>query len=131
MKFEKASAGILKNWQVKILCLLFAIFIYAFVVFEAEGERVVTMPLQIVMPKGYVPTSIVPESASVVIKGSEKQIYLLDVSKVKLFADFSDVHDKGVASAVVTADYSELKDYINLSEISIFTKPSVIKIYFE
>lgn len=131
MKFEKTSAGFFKNWQVKILCLIFAIFIYAFVTFESAGERVVSIPLEIIMPEGYVAASNVPDSASVVIRGSEKQIYLVDVSRVKLSADFSDIHDKGVASAAISIDYSELMDYINFTDISIFTRPSVVKVYFE
>lgn len=131
MKFDKSSHKFFKNWQIKILCFVFALFIYAFVAFESDGERVVTMPLEIIMPDGYKPASLIPESASVIIRGSEKQIYLVDVNRVRLYADFSEVHDKGVASANITVDYSELMDYINFTDISIFTKPSVIKIYFE
>lgn len=131
MKFDKTSGRFFRNWQVKILCFIFAVFIYAMVAFESMGERTVTMPLSIVMPEGYEPTSLVPETASVVIRGSEKQIYLVDVSRVKLYADFSDVHESGVASAAVNVDYTDLLDYIGFTDISIFTKPSVIKIYFE
>lgn len=131
MKFDKTSGRLFRDWQVKILCLIFAAFIYIMVAFESQGERVVTMPLEIIMPQGYQPTSIVPETASVVVRGSEKQIYLVDMSRVKLYADFSDVQSSGVASAAVNVDYTELLDYIGFTDISIFTRPSVIKIYFE
>lgn len=131
MKYSKNSKQTFINWKALILCFLFAIVVSVIINFSGQMERHVSMPLEIIMPDGVGPTSIVPSNADVVIKGSEKQIYMVKTDKLKLFADFSDVKNQGVATAAVQIDYSDLLDYIDTSEVSIFTKPSIIKIYFE
>lgn len=128
---KPSKNGFFSNWQIGVLCFLFAILVYFIMAYAVDSRREISLPLQIQMPSGYQPSSVVPQTAKVVIVGSEDKIYMIDASKIKLYADFSDVKDKGVASAVVRVDCSGLMDYLDITGISVFSKPSVVKIYFE
>ena len=118
------------NWQVKILCLLIAVLLYFVLVFSIQSTRTITLPVEVSMPSAYVAQSNVPTEIDLVIQGTEDQIYLIDVSKVKLKVDFSGVDREGVNYAVVNIDTADMASYIDMSNISLYTKPSQLKVYF-
>ena len=128
---QNKTRGFFSDWQVKILCLIVAVLVYFSFSFGIPSERKVTMPLNIMLPEGLEVTSNMPESVDVIVRGNEKQIYMVDVSRIKLYADFTDVKNEGVASVPVVIDYSELLDFISITDLTIYTDPSLIKLYFE
>lgn len=123
--------SIFANWQVKIICFVVALFIYIIVAYGIQTRRTITLPLEVVMPEGYKAVSVVPESADLVISGSENVIYLFDAQEFRLKADFSNVSNEGVASVPVTFEADELASHIDLTAMTIYTNPSFIKVYFE
>lgn len=131
MKHKKNSNGIFYNWQIKCLCLLFAVLVYFTLSYSMSGERSVTLPLKVELPKDLSVTSLIPETADVVIRGDERQIYMVDLNRVTLSADFSGVTDTGIAAVPVKIDYSDLLDYIDITDVTLYTRPSVVKLYFE
>ena len=118
------------NWQAKIISFLLAVFVYFILLFSIQNSRTITLPVEVVMPNGYVATSNVPNSIDLVIQGTEDQIYLIDVSKISLKVDFSTVDREGVSYATVQIDINDLASYVDTSAVSIFTKPSQVKVYF-
>ena len=118
------------NWQVKILCLLFSVLIYFVLVFTIQSERKVTLPVTVNMPELYHAESNVPKNVKLVIQGTEDQIYMIDVSKITLSADFSTVNREGVNYAVVQIDTNELEKHVDTSSLHIYTIPSQLKVYF-
>ena len=112
-------------------CFLFSAGLFVGIYFSGSAERVVEMPLNVTMPQGYVASSLVPVSAEVVIKGREERIYMIDVSNIELNADFSAVDRVGVVTVPVVIDYKDMLEYINMADVSIFTKPATVKIYFD
>ena len=118
------------NWQAKIISFLLAVFVYFILLFSIQNSRTITLPVEVVMPNGYVATSNVPNSIDLVIQGTEDQIYLIDVSKISLKVDFSTVDREGVSYATVQIDINDLDSYVDTSAVSIFTKPSQVKVYF-
>ena len=118
------------NWQVKIICFLLAVLIYFVLVFSIQTSRSMTLPLSVTLPAEYRADSIVPDSVELVIQGTEDRIYMIDVSNISVSADFSTVNHEGVSYAVVNIDTGELEKYIDTSVISIYTKPSQVKVYF-
>lgn len=125
------SNGFFANWQIKIICLLVACLVFFCFELGMPGERKITMPLDVIFPENLEVTSLIPETVDVVVRGNEKQIYMVDVSRIKVYADFSSVKSAGVASAPVTIDYTDLLDYISISDLTIYTDPSIVKLYFE
>ena len=118
------------NWQAKIISFLLAVFVYFILLFSIQNSRTITLPVEVVMPDGYVATSNVPSSIDLVIQGTEDQIYLIDVSKISLKVDFSMVDREGISYATVQIDINELASYIDTSAVSIYTKPSQVRVYF-
>ena len=90
------------NWQVKIISFLLAVFVYFILLFSIQNSRTISLPVEVVMPKGYVATSNVPTSIDLVIQGTEDQIYLIDVSKISLKVDFSMVDRVGYSPALTS-----------------------------
>ena len=118
------------NWQAKIISFLLAVFVYFILLFSIQNSRTITLPVEVVMPEGYVATSNVPTSIDLVIQGTEDQIYLVDVSKITLKVDFSTVNREGVSYATVDINMNDLSSYVDTSAISIYTKPSQVRVYF-
>ena len=118
------------NWQVKIISFLLAVLVYFILVFSIQSSRTVSLPVEVILPKEYVATSNVPKNIDLVIQGTEDQIYLIDVSKISLKVDFSTVNREGVSYATVQILSEDLDSYIDTSAISIYTKPSQVRVYF-
>lgn len=118
------------NWQVKVISFLLAVLVYFILVFSIQSSRTVSLPVEVVMPKDYVATSNVPKSIDLVIQGTEDQIYLVDVSNITLKVDFSMVDRVGVSYATVQINMEDLSSYVDTSAISIYTKPSQVRVYF-
>ena len=118
------------NWQVKIICLLLAILVYFVLLFSIQSSRSMTLPLEVTLPDGYKAESTIPRSVELVIQGTEDQIFMIDPAKISVSADFSTVNREGVNYAVVEIDTGDLTSYIDTSALSIFTRPSQVKIYF-
>ena len=127
---SKFFQKLLYNWQAKILSFLLAVFVYFILLFSIQNSRTITLPVEVVMPHNYVATSNVPNSIDLVIQGTEDQIYLIDVSKISLKVDFSKVDREGVSYATVQIDINDLASYVDTSAVSIYTKPSQVKVYF-
>lgn len=127
---SKFLQKLLYNWQVKIICLLLAILVYFVLLFSIQSSRSMTLPLKVTLPDGYKAESTIPKSVELVIQGTEDQIFMIDPAKISVSADFTTVNREGVNYAVVEIDTGDLTSYIDTTALSIFTRPSQVKIYF-
>lgn len=118
------------NWQIKLICFILAIFVYFVLVFSIQTSRKVSLPVEVKLPEGYTATSNIPSSIDLIIQGTEDQIYMIDASSIYLTVDFSTVNREGINYATVEIDTGDLQKYVNTSEISIYTKPSRVRVYF-
>jgi GH25 family lysozyme M1 (1,4-beta-N-acetylmuramidase) len=118
------------NWQIKIICFLLAVLVYFLLFYSIESSRTMTLPLTVTLPENYTAESNIPTTVDLVIQGTEDQIYMIDVSGITVSADFSTVSHEGVNYAPVAIETGELGKYIDTSVISIYTKPSQVKVYF-
>ncbi len=127
---SKFLQKLLYNWQVKIICLLLAVLVYFVLLFSIQSSRSMTLPLKVTLPDGYKAESTIPKSVELVIQGTEDQIFMIDPAKISVSADFTTVNREGVNYAVVEIDTGDLSSYIDTTALSIFTRPSQVKIYF-
>lgn len=118
------------NWQIKLICFILAIFVYFVLVFSIQTSRKVSLPVEVKLPAGYTATSNIPSSIDLIIQGTEDQIYMIDASSIYLTVDFSTVNREGINYATVEIDTGDLQKYVNTSEISIYTKPGQVRVYF-
>jgi hypothetical protein len=128
MKRNKYFQNLIYDWPAKILSLVFAIGIYLFIQYSTIGARVVTIPLNVILPDTYVAESLVPNSVDISIKGNDDIIYLIDPDYISASIDFSFVEESGIATAPVVLDYEE--NVFNNGGIFISSEPSQFRILF-
>lgn len=133
MKRSKSSSneGFFSNWQVKILCFVFAVLVFVMVYYTGMETRRVSLPLDVILPENYEAVSVIPESSTLLVMGDGEDIYLINPDSVRLYADFSEVSRSGIAVVPVQVDYESLEDYIDLSDVYFRSSPLFVRIYFE
>lgn len=89
------------------------------------------MPLEIILPESYTPASNIPDMAKIIISGSEEKIYMIDISKIRLVADFSGVNQQGVATVAINVNLDDLPEFLQTTDVSIVSNPSIVRIMFE
>ena len=129
MKQSKFLSGLLQNWIPKIFSLLIALFIVITIRFMNVNDRVVTLPLEVILPENYKAVSLVPDTVDAVITGSDSIIYLVDPSAIKATADFSAVSVSGIAKVPVSLEYRD--DIYTRDGLVVSAQPSSVRILFE
>lgn len=97
---------LLKNWQVKIISLIVAIFVYALAYYAVNTPRTIRIPATVILPEGYEPFSNVPDSVDIAIHASGDAKYMIDPLLIEARIDFSFVNAQGVFSAPIELEYN-------------------------
>ena len=126
---SKIVSTLLQNWIPKIFSLLIALFIVLAVRFMNVNDRVVTLPLNVLLPEGYEAVSLVPDTVEAVITGPDSIIYLVDPSEISASADFSSVSGSGIARVPVMLEYQE--NIYTRDGLVVSARPSSVRILFE
>ncbi len=126
---SKAVSSILQNWVPKIFSLLIALFIVLAVRFMNVNDRVVTLPLTVILPEDYTAVSLVPDTVDAVITGPDSIIYLIDPSMIAATADFSSVSGEGIVRVPVMLEYRD--DIYTRDGLVVSARPSSVRILFE
>ncbi|MFA5513359.1 MAG: hypothetical protein WDA17_00380 [Sphaerochaetaceae bacterium] len=115
------------NWTVKVFSLLLAIGIFFVVNYATVDQKVIEIPLQIVMPQDYEAISTVPPNVNLIIRSDPRYTRLVDPYDFKAKVDFSFVQSDGVSSSPVL-----LTSDSNYKSMNLFftTDPEIIRIYF-
>ena len=129
MKQNNVLSSILSNWIPKILSLLLAMFIVLSVRIFNINDRVVILPLEVALPEGLEPASLVPDTVEVAITGPDSIIYLVNPDEIKAYADFSLIDEPGIARVPVMLEYDH--DIFTSDGLDISASPSTVRILFE
>ncbi len=129
MKLNKYFQSLLYNWPAKVLSLVFALLVYAFIQFSTMGSRVVSIPIQVQLPELLVAGSLVPTSVEVSIRGNEDIIYLINPDSIVASLDFSSVSKTGIATAPVVLQYEE--QVFESAKIALSANPEYYRILFQ
>jgi len=127
-KLNKHLQAFLYNWPAKVLSLVFALLVYAFIQYSTLGARVVTLPLSVTLPSNYEAQSLVPSSVEVSIRGNEDIIYLINPNSIQASVDFSAVNKEGIATAPVILVFDE--QLFDSAEIALEASPIQYRILF-
>ena len=128
MKQSKIISSLLSNWIAKIFSFLIALFIVLAVKVLNVNDRVVTVPLDVTLPEGFVAVSLVPHTIEIVITGPDSIIYLVDPAEISASADFSEVESEGNARIPVALHYNN--DIFTEDGLAVSTRPSSVRILF-
>ena len=119
------------NWKVLTFSFLLAVLVFIAADFLIQETRTVTIPLEVILPEGFVATSNIPNQVDLKIRGTEDRIYMVDVERIGVSADFSSVMQAGVASVPVRVDLSYYSNILDKAQVSFFTDPAYVRVYFE
>lgn len=128
MRQNKYLQALLYNWPAKILSLVFALVVFAFIQYTNLDTRIVTIPLEVTLPAVLEPQSLVPSQVDVKIKGNEDIIYLIDVTSISATVNFSDVRTEGIATRAVSLVYE--KQIFDSAQISLVSEPEQFRVLF-
>ncbi len=129
MKANKHLQNILYHWQAKVISLVFALCVYLFIQYSTIGARVVTIPLDVVLPSGYEAMSLIPDSVDVEIRGNDDIIYLINPNSITASLDYSFVRSEGIFTAPVLLIYEE--NVFESGGVSVSPEPSQYRILFK
>ena len=126
---NKLSMIFLDDWKPKLISLILALCVFFFYMFSGNSSRIVTIPIDVIMPIEYEAESLIPSYVDLEINGNDNIIYLIDPTLVGAKANFSSVDKEGISSVSVELKYDE--KMFSQGNISLSTKPSKIKISFK
>ncbi|MBK5201106.1 MAG: hypothetical protein JJE21_06185 [Spirochaetaceae bacterium] len=121
--------SVLDQWQVKLVCVLLALSCYFLVNFSSYTDRQVVVPLEVIFPVNYEAESLVPNSITININGSESIIYLIDPALVIASVDFSNINNIGISRRTVVLSYDD--KVFDKGEIIVSAVPETIRIAFK
>jgi hypothetical protein len=121
--------SVLYQWQAKLVCVLLAFSCYFLVNFISYTDRQVVIPLEVVFPADFESESLVPNSITININGSDSIIYLIDPALVKASVDFSNVDKIGISRRTVVLNYDD--EVFDKGEIKVSAVPETIRIAFK
>jgi YbbR domain-containing protein len=91
-------ARLLENWQLKILSVVFAVALWAFVASEEQGEAVFSVPLALThVPPGMEVTALGPEAVDVRVKGLRHVLRRVDERELRVELSLSGARPGDVA----------------------------------
>ncbi|HUX14464.1 MAG TPA: CdaR family protein [Spirochaetia bacterium] len=96
MKNSSLLDRLLQNWPVKVLALAAAVLLFFFNQLSRLEVRYFSVPLQIVVPAGYVPGAPYPSKVRVTLRGESTAIFRVLEEDVEAYADFSAHDTEGV-----------------------------------
>ncbi|MCG8454107.1 MAG: CdaR family protein [Spirochaetales bacterium] len=95
MRNASVFARIMHRWPVKALCIALAGAFYLLFRVNTFTERVVTVPLQVITPEGFVVSSEYPGSINLTLRGETQEIAGVLPDDIDAFVDLSSFPDQG------------------------------------
>jgi YbbR domain-containing protein len=84
------------NWPAKVLSIVAAALLFLFYRISTLQERFISVPLQVVTNEAFVPTSRIPDSVRVTLRGKANTIFLVHQEDIGAFIDLSLYKNAGV-----------------------------------
>ncbi len=115
-----------RNWQIKIVSLVFAIIVYILISLSNSSTRTISLNLDVIENPNYKIENTLTNKIDVDIRGNEQVIYLVDPKDLYAKLDLTDVNKTGISKVAVKLIYNgqeSIEQRINFS-----INPSIIKV---
>ena len=96
MRTRQFLERITDNWPAKILSIVAAILLFLFYRISTLQERFINVPLHVITNESLVPTTSIPDSVRVTIRGKADTIFLVHQEDIDAFIDLSVYQHAGV-----------------------------------
>ena len=104
MRLRQALGRLLHNWPAKVLSLTAAILLLVFHDVSRLEERFLSVPLELELPRGYVPASNYPNNVRVSLRGESEEIFRILEEDIRAYVDLTDHDGAGVFKVPVEVE---------------------------
>ena len=96
MRIKSIASGLIANWPSKILALTAAVLMFVFNRMNNLRERELEVPLEVILPRGFVVAAPYPEMVIIAIRGDDEgDILSVAAEEFWVFVDLSDLTTEG------------------------------------
>lgn len=96
MRTRQLLERITANWPAKILSIVAATLLFLFYRISTLQERFISVPLHVLSSESFVPTSSIPDSVRVTLRGKADTIFLVHEEDVDAFINLRGYRNAGV-----------------------------------
>ncbi len=117
---------IAKNWQIKLISIIFAIVIYLLISLSMFTTRTISIKLDVIENPNYKIENVLKEKVDIQIRGSESVIYLVNPNNIKAILDVSSTNKIGITKLPVTLIYNGPK--LIKEKVTLNIEPTTMKV---
>lgn len=118
MKTPQVIKKFLENWPVKIICLVLALFIYAFYQMSTLDSKTLSLPLNVISDGSMIQSTTITHYVRISVKGRTEDLIQITESDFTVFLDLNHYTDAGMYNVPVSVVLSENAVKINPLEFS-------------
>ena len=119
MKVKQLFEKLIKNWQIKAICFVAALFLYAVYQNQSLTSRVFSVSLGIETKNGFVSVEPHPRTVAVSVKGKAEELAQVRESDLSAYLDLSYVSKDGKYDFPVLLTLSDSASVLNPLEIKV------------
>lgn len=101
MKLNNLFPWIIRNWPVKVMSLVIAMFLFYLALTLGMGERQMLSEAELIIPQELELAAQVDPEVRITLRGPHEQIYMVHPDQLHITADFSHARKPGTYTAYV------------------------------
>lgn len=129
MNINQTTEKILKNWPIKIICLIIAIFLYLFHQSSLIEKRTFVIPLSVIEDGAVMHVGDVQKNISVVVRASKDDMLNIRYTDIGASVSLNSIMENGIYDLPVKISFSDKMLEFDTLEIRI--KPEKVKVTAE
>lgn len=107
MKMPQVIKKFLENWPVKIICLVLALFIYAFYQMSTLDSKTMSLPLNVISDGSMIQSTAITHYVRISVKGKTEDLIQIGESDFTVFLDLNHYTEGGVFEVPVSVVLSD------------------------
>ena len=119
MKAKQLFEKLIENWQIKAICFVIALFLYAVYQNQSVDRKVFSVPLSVESKNGFVSVEPHPRTVAVSVKGKAEELAQVRESDLTAYLDLSYVSHDGRYDFPVLLTLSDSASVLNPLEIKV------------
>lgn len=129
MDKNKITEKLLKNWIVKVICLVLALFLYLFYQSTLTEKKIFIIPLEIIEDGSVMHVGNIEKKVSVEVRTDKDEMIKIQNSDLRASINLDSLYENGSHEIPVNIDFSEKIMSFNTLEIRI--KPEKVNVHVE
>lgn len=129
MKTTLLIKRFLQNWPVKVICLVLALFIYAFYQMSTLDSKTISLPLSVISNGSMVHSNTITHYVRVSIRGKTEDLVQISESDFTTYLDLNYYTESGAHNIPVSVLLSE--NAVKMSPLEYSCDPETIEVFLE